>query len=177
MGWLFGSDWPDRQSLVNHLKSPAAIGEHLELVDSAQSGNKLFLLLRVKATGKRFILLCLMKGGGKLDPGWGYKDIGEWMGPCELGCPERILAQSDDDSDYAKCWRQRCRDAAKGRRGFSQKFVDGLKPGDPFLWKGELIHFHHRYSNKSGQERIAGRNAEGKVYRYHKNAIRPPVAN
>jgi hypothetical protein len=45
---------------------------------------------------------------------FGYKDMGEEMGPCESECPARILDKLSDPppNDYARDWRARCREAA-----------------------------------------------------------------
>lgn len=130
MGWLFCE--PTRDALVRRLKDRCN-NDSYELIDSATRGNEFYAVLRRKDTGLRFIAVCLMRGTpGNFHPDdirWGYKDMDESMGPCYYNCPERLLAQSDDQSEYAVGWRAACRHL-RARRNVHAKFIRGLKAGD-----------------------------------------------
>ena len=55
-----------------------------------------------------FIVLFLLRKfpGGT----WGYKDIEESMGPCEVNCPLAYLEMAPDpDGEYGQDWRERVR--------------------------------------------------------------------
>jgi len=64
-------------------------------------------------------IVCLLDYRPKDFPyNFGYKDMGEEMGPCESRCPERILKLlTPTDSEFAKAWRQRCWDYINKRKG------------------------------------------------------------
>jgi len=71
-----------------------------------------------------FALVCLL--AYKRDHfNFGYKDMDECMGPFECDCPARILdLLTDTDYEYAKKWREKCREnLARGRR------IQQLQPG------------------------------------------------
>jgi len=56
---------------------------------------------------------------------FGWKDMGEEMGPCESKCPERILNRlTETESPFALQWRERCREYARNK-----KFLRRLKVG------------------------------------------------
>lgn len=56
---------------------------------------------------ERFIALDLLECRGGC---WGYKDIDESMGPCEVNCPLSYLNLAGGDPEgYAKEWRERVR--------------------------------------------------------------------
>lgn len=64
-----------------------------------------------KQTGhaKRFIVLFLMECRGGC---WGYKDVDECMGPCEVNCPLAYLDLVKDHppgNEYAQAWREKVR--------------------------------------------------------------------
>jgi len=111
MGWLIG--WNDRKSLISHLTR----GEENETVKQTviahqAAGNNLWTVFEqtTKATGevKRFIILFMMTGGRNRD--WGYKDISESMGPCEVSCPLKYLDMVPvGEGNYSAPWRERVR--------------------------------------------------------------------
>lgn len=129
MGWYYCQ--PTREALVKHLLSTHA--DHLERLDHAQRGNHLWVLYRLKGTQDTFIVLFKMSGtrGNHHDDyiRWGYKDIEESMGPCEVNCPARILRGSNYQHPIAVAWRQRCERALERERK-RKAFVRSLKKGD-----------------------------------------------
>lgn len=161
MGWTYG--WGSKAQLLDHLRKPAPQNE---LVDEALNGSEFYLLLRAKATGKRFIVLCVVKSAkGE----WGYKDFEEVMGPCYYRCPERILAQSDCDDPSAVAWRESCRKARA--KPNNRALLASLKPGDEFTCKGLRIKFTRRMSPR-GKEIFCGIDPrDGYEYRWPKSRI------
>lgn len=137
MGWLIG--WETKDALVQHLLRQD--GGNCDVIDHSLRGNSLWMLCKRKDDGSRFIVLCRLqycRGSGPYGRDWGYKDIDESMGPCYYDCPERLLAQSDDTSDYGTAWRQQCREMRKSEVA-RKAFVNGLKHGDKFLCRGHVV--------------------------------------
>lgn len=84
--------------------------------------------------------------------GWGYKDMDETMGPCEAQAPMKLIdLLSPTTSEWARAWRQRCRDhAARATRP--------LKPGD-VIRLDEPLRFSdgtERQTFRIGKERRPG---------------------
>ena len=108
MGWSYPYSTKTRADLVRYLRRPERFGEHLQLVRACVTGSRHWYLVRVKATGMHWIGLDLMQG--IRGDGWGYKDIDESCGPCEVGCPLSYLAAPHAElGDYAAQWRERVR--------------------------------------------------------------------
>jgi hypothetical protein len=108
MGWLYSPRWASRADLVQHLRRPERFGEHLQLVRACVMGSCHWYLVRVKATGMHWIGLDLMKSGR--GDGWGFKDLDESAGPCEVGCPLSYLAAPHAAPvGFAAHWRERVR--------------------------------------------------------------------
>lgn len=65
-----------------------------------------------------FAVICLVRYNPRDREGYvfGYKDMTESMGPCEVDCPPAILdLLTPTTSEYAIAWRARCREAASRR--------------------------------------------------------------
>jgi hypothetical protein len=108
MGWLYSPRWASRADLVQHLRRPERFGEHLQLVRACVMGSCHWYLVRVKATGMHWIGLDLVKSGR--GDGWGFKDLDESAGPCEVGCPLSYLAAPHAEPvGFAAHWRERVR--------------------------------------------------------------------
>jgi len=111
MGWLFG--WDTRKQLVEHLID----GNGVKTVKSCSVGNNLWCVHEFKSLDNGpvyYACLYLIKGpayGNKNDKhGWGYKDVDESMGPCEINFPYTWLGMlSPIKSEYANEWRERVR--------------------------------------------------------------------
>jgi hypothetical protein len=108
MGWLYSPRWASRADLVQYLRRPERFGEHLQLVRACVMGSCHWYLVRVKATGMHWIGLDLVKSGR--GDGWGFKDLDESAGPCEVGCPLSYLAAPHAEPvGFAAHWRERVR--------------------------------------------------------------------
>jgi len=60
---------------------------------------------------------------------FGYKDMDEFMGPCEAGCPAKLFKMlspiKDGVETYARDWRARCQEAVD-KAAAAIKLVDGM---------------------------------------------------
>lgn len=82
--------------------------------------------------GAKLVCLFLIRGDKE---GWGYKDIDESMGPCEVDCPLELLALADPDPPgYAPAWREEVRAYHAARTATFAK-SRGLKPGARVMLK------------------------------------------
>lgn len=78
--------------MVAYLRRPERFGQDHELLRATTVGNHHWYLCRNRLTGLVYIGLDKMAGG--LKDGWGYKDMDESVGPCEVDCPLSYLAQA-----------------------------------------------------------------------------------
>lgn len=109
MGWLFSYSIRSRKDMIEHLRRPSRYGDNLELLHSTAVGNNHWYLVRVIATGHVWIGLDLMAGGGRSGEGWGYKDMDESFGPCQVNCPLHFLEKASPPTGYAIKWREQVR--------------------------------------------------------------------
>ncbi len=117
MGWMFG--WSSRKDLVDHVTATFENDQRrISVIKKFYSGNNLWTVWerqsKVAPTDKeRFIVVFLILGGnnctGGQGHGWGYKDVSEDMGPCEVTCPLSFLDMVPDPGGYATAWRERVR--------------------------------------------------------------------
>lgn len=62
--------------------------------------------------------------------GWGYKDLEESCGPCEVDCPEKYLAMVPEPAgEYGPAWRERVR-AHHAERRAAAAIIRDARPGD-----------------------------------------------
>jgi len=108
MGWLFSYNIRSKREMVAHLRRPERFGQHHELLRTTIVGNNHWYLCRNLLTGLVFIGLDKVAGGIK--EGWGYKDMDESVGPCEVDCPLSYLSQASQATGYAIEWRAKVRD-------------------------------------------------------------------
>lgn len=130
MGWSFG--WNSRRELVDHLTKTWDTEQQTTVcLKKFFSGNNLWTVwertAKLAPTDKeRYIALFLIQGGNHCTEGrgygWGYKDISEEMGPCEVSCPLSFLDMVPDPGGYATAWRARVREHHRIR---NQKLVVG----------------------------------------------------
>lgn len=106
MGWMFRCSTSfGRKQLIEYLRRPERFGES-KLLQSCAIGNNHWYLAQ---TGdKVWIGLDLMHGGGR-EMGWGYKDLDESCGPCEVNCPISYLSKASEPVGYAAEWREKVR--------------------------------------------------------------------
>lgn len=111
MGWLF-TQGQTRKELIEDLTRTQE-NEHAKFVTLRRfcSGNTLWTVQEVtrKATNEttRFIGCYLMQR--QHNYGWGYMDMDESCGPCEVTCPLGFFDMVPDPGGYATAWRERVR--------------------------------------------------------------------
>jgi len=107
MGWTFG--WHSKEELVAHLERAGMVPHRL--LKSVVKGSRHWFVAeyeRQDGTTTRYIgLNLLQKSGGE----WGYKDLDETMGPCEVDVPLSWLDLVPDRPEYQHsiAWRARVR--------------------------------------------------------------------
>lgn len=130
MGWLFG--WNTRKELVDHVTETFENDmQRTTCIRKFFSGNNMWTVWERQSKAastdvERFIVVFLILGGNNCTNGrgygWGYKDVSEEMGPCEVTCPLAFLDMVPDPGGYATAWRERVR-AHHARR--NQKLTVG----------------------------------------------------
>jgi hypothetical protein len=112
MGYSFAmSTGFKRADQVARFRSDKFFSEGYRLVASRVVGNHFWGLVETIATGKKYIWLGLMMGGGR-NMGWGYKSMDEFSGPYHYDCPLSLLEQASElegDGGYALKWREKVR--------------------------------------------------------------------
>ena len=111
------------------------------------------------------IFTALINGGtcaGDESVSWGYKDIGEAMGPNEHDCPLGILelATEPAPNEYAKAWREQVRDYWATRRTATRQ-ARLLERG----YKVWIRHYSKNPYTVHGTKPLCGFNAAGEFYR------------
>lgn len=172
MGWLYSDRWQSQKEVEEHLIVQLGQAGYKVLDKSSCWGE--FYALCEHPNGQRDIYVALIKG---TEPSrykcgeFGYKDMLESMGPCYYNCPERILAKSTDQSEYAVAWREKCRKLRK-EKSLQRKVLKAMKEGDKLLTSfGELIFMYHYKSTQF----VAKRVDSGKVFRYNVKHIKVEV--
>jgi len=126
MGWTFG--WRSKDELLKHIRQQ--YGDRY-LVGRVVGSVYWFVATTPHEPG-RFIACYLLSGRGG---DWGYKDIDESMGPCELSCPLAYLdIVPQPPSEYAGPWRERVR-AHHAKRKERERATRAAEPGDTIFLK------------------------------------------
>lgn len=154
MGWLFG--WYDRSTMAEHLlKGEETESTKLTKIANAFTGNNLWVVW--ERTNKkqnetyRFIVLYLLRRQGKAEdgPNWGYKDVDESMGPCEVNCPLALLklaplTPTTAKYEYAVRWRKDVEEYWNHRHAAAE-YVKTMKNGQRFTAHGREYIFRGLY--------------------------------
>ncbi len=125
MGWTFQAKPRDVKADLD-----GQFTGKLRVLDSAiVAAREYYAAVEVVDGDKRevFAAVFMLQFAPKAHDGmtFGYKDMDETMGPRIARCPERILdLLTPTDSEYAKVWRQRCRDYHAARKACPK-----LQPG------------------------------------------------
>lgn len=153
MGWLFSPAWPTKQDLVKHLLednkcthsernpdgSTTETRGTYRTIAHAIHGSHLWSVIEydyptAPKLNTRFIALFLMQSGGR--DGWGYKDLEESMGPCEVDCPLRFLDMVPPPDPaihpYAAGWRENVRAFHAGKLE-RKRITKDIQPGQRWL--------------------------------------------
>ena len=180
MGWLYG--WFDRKSMVAHLLKGEE-NEHtkFEKIANAFTGNNMWVVwertMKKDNTVYRFIALYMMnRMGQEGDPcHWGYKDIDESMGPCQVNCPMALLqlaplTPTTEKYDYAVQWRKDV-EGYWNQRKLAAEYAKTMKRGQVFTAHGREYTFHGLYKRDYV---LAYRVGGFSPYRIKKTAIAIP---
>ena len=143
MGWTSG--WYSRRELVEHLTKTQDSGSiHFETLAKCFVGNNMWTVMSRTNTAlpendpKRLVrFICLFYIRRYAGDDWGYKDVDETMGPCEVNCPLKYLDMAPEgalDSEYATKWRENVREYWKDLED-GRKVASELKYGDLFRGK------------------------------------------
>ena len=141
MGWLYMS----RHHMGGHATPSAYLADQftysrtsddgttqgLRVLESACVGNRVWYAAAQKIVndvpGDVVAIVCLVRWNLQDKEGmhFGYKDMDETMGPCEDGCPEKILRLLTATTyESALDWRRRC---LKRLRLLTRPVIDGMR--------------------------------------------------
>ncbi|WP_292531527.1 hypothetical protein [Methylocystis sp.] len=139
MGWLFHND------MLTHQTPAEYIAQHFShendtckatVIATATVRGTIYAAIRneIKNTNKTYVFCGVFLFKNNKKDGFGYKDMDEGMGPCEVDCPDRImrlLSPVDDmpSPGYAAEWRTRVA-AAKQQRANARRNAKTFAPGD-----------------------------------------------
>ena len=139
MGWLYRNEPLHHETpvefVVRHFSHDGATTQSTVVAAAAIRGT-IYAAIRNadKQTGTTYVFCAVVLFRNSKRHGFGYKDMTECMGPCEVDCPDRIMRLLSPVSDipnpsYAADWRARVA-AAKARRAAAAHMLDTLAPGD-----------------------------------------------
>lgn len=172
MGWLYSSGWPTASAVRDHLREQLTAGGSVIKKDALVAyGHRYYAAVTNAKDGKTSVF-CALINGDKRDgyPSYGYKDMNEFMGPCDVDCPLSVL-DAADPLDSREAWGYGPEPAPR---------PSGNVQGDGFTWATEWRKRVRAYwaakatsraaakTLKSG-DRVWIRNAAGnpfKVYTY-----------
>lgn len=140
MGWLLDTEPSTKTDYIRqHFTGPNASSiKPCALLDHSLGRSGLWALLKAP-DDHVFIVLFLLERGD--DCCWGYKDVGEECGPCEVDCPLRFLAQAPEPpnsyrSAEGHTWRERVRAHHEAKRATAKlprlKVGQRVHLGEPF---------------------------------------------
>lgn len=139
MGWLFHNDRLRSQTpaeyITQHFSSETDTHKAIVLA-TATVHRTIYGAIRneIKTSSVAYVFCGVFLFKNNKRDGFGYKDIDETMGPCEVDCPDRIMRLLSPVEDipnpgYAEQWRAEVA-AAKQRRAKARKQAKSFSPGD-----------------------------------------------
>jgi hypothetical protein len=123
MGWTFtpGLERSALQYFIrNTIEKQETENMIFETIAHCRRGTNLWTVMQStnKKTNEivKFVVLYLLSWNK--ENGWGYKDIDEGMGPCEINCPISYLNMTEDQkhNQYSTEWRKRVREYYDNKR-------------------------------------------------------------
>ena len=139
MGWLFRNQPLTTETPAEYLtRQFTHDGEQrkAEVLAASQVGGTVYMAIRntEKATGKSYVFAAIILVKNNRRDGFGYKDMDEGMGPCEVACPDRIMKlltpiEQLPNPSYATDWRERVVAYKQAKRD-ARKRAKALLPGD-----------------------------------------------
>lgn len=115
MGWTHSAEWTSAKDIKREIDEQLQHSGYVVLDSGATAyGRRIWFAVSHPMRG-RSVLLVLANGGAN---GWGYKDIGEEMGPADVDCPLRLLDMTEPGhpAPYAQEWRKKVRAAAAAKK-------------------------------------------------------------
>ena len=138
MGWLFQNGPLRHETPVDYLRRELTFdrdGVSAMVLDAAAVKGTVYAAVRnrnvAESTDFVFCAVILFKNSER--DGFGYKDMTECMGPCEIDCPDRIMrllspVEQIPNPSYAAAWRLRVAENKEQRRA-TKRMAAQLKPG------------------------------------------------
>lgn len=178
MGWLYSESWGSPSAMRDHLRYELKISGYEIVKDALVAyGHRYYAAVRKDGVTTIFVALI----NGSKSGGYGYKDLSETMGPCDVDCPLSVLDAADpidvayadwpDRPDtgraWARDWRAKVR-AHWAAKAASRTAAKGLKPGDKVWVK---FGAHSPYEVASVGTKVLGYGTNGMLYRLPKGRI------
>ena len=148
MGWLFQNDKLRHETPVDYITREFThdSGTSASMVIAAAAvGSTIYAAIRNhdRASGKSYVFCAVILFKNNERDGFGYKDMDESMGPCEVDCPDRIMRllspiEELPNPGYAAQWRASVA-VAKARKAEARLKISKLAIGD----KVKLTHSAH----------------------------------
>ena len=147
MGWLYHDDRIDDPLAYLTDKYNYDCDTHaLQTLDGARVHNTVYLAVRStdKKTGRSFVFAAVILISNTKKHGFGYKDMSESMGPCECGCPDRIMRLLSPVADipnpgYTADWRARVAAQKTARQERRDRLAALKLPGGWALKPGAVV--------------------------------------
>lgn len=133
MGWTH-THRPKGQSIKDFFIAEFCSNEPDRILDCAMVKGTVYMAYK-KGDGRVTAIVCLTNRAPRSHFNFGYKDMGEIMGPYQYDCPARILDLLSDPppNDDAAEWRARCRENL-------------AKPKSPNIDNGDIVKFKKEIS-------------------------------
>lgn len=139
MGWLFHNDMLRSQTpaeyITQHFSCETDTHKATVLATATVHGT-IYAAIRneIKSSGVAYVFCGVFLFKNNKRDGFGYKDMDESCGPCEVDCPDRIIrllspVENMPNPGYAAQWRADVA-AAKQRRATARKRAKNFSPGD-----------------------------------------------
>jgi hypothetical protein len=148
MGWLFQNDKLRHQTPVEYITREFTHDNGTTaatVISAAAVGSTIYAAIRNhdKTTGKSYVFCAVILFKNNERDGFGYKDMDESMGPCEVDCPDRIMRllspiEEIPNPGYAADWRKSVV-AAKAKKAETRSKISKLAVGN----KVKLAHPAH----------------------------------
>lgn len=108
MGWLYSSGWPTASAMRDHLREELTKSGCTIKKDALTSYGRRYYAAVVNPkldSGKAHIFVALINSYMESGARWfGYKDMDEFCGPCEVDCPLSVLDAADPLGDDPTVW-------------------------------------------------------------------------
>jgi hypothetical protein len=158
MGWLFQNDKLRHQTPAEYITRAFTHDNETTaatVITAAAVGGTIYVAIRNhdKTTGKSYVFCGVILFKNNERDGFGYKDMDESMGPCEVDCPDRIMRllspiEEIPNPGYAAEWRKSVA-AAKAKKAETRSKPSATRLSSPT----------QRISGRVASRRIASRSS------------------